>query len=281
LCAQKHGWTAPANQCTLSPMANWNNITSRGDVDDRRGSVASIGGSIGFTGIALLLLLNYAQTGTVDVNTLARELQQIQSQQQHVDTRGFEGKDTYEVFASTVLGSTTDAWSTQFAQIGRRYTPPRFVLFRNGTESGCGGAYSQIGPHYCPPDQTVYLDETFFEELKTRFGATGDVAQAYVIAHEVGHHVQTLLSLESDSISQELQADCFAGVWAHSIKDQGVFEQGEIKEALDAASAVGDDHIQEVTEGTINPETWTHGSSAQRVASFNKGYSRGTLATCK
>lgn len=187
-------------------------------------------------------------------------------------------------------------WSNLFAQTGDAYTPPKLVLFRSATASSCGTATSQVGPHYCPLDQTIYLDETFFEELTNRFGAQGgDVAEAYVIAHEVAHHAQNELQImdkvqmrrESNpdeandlSIKLELQADCFAGLWAYSIKDAGVFTQNEIYEAMDAASAVGDDRIQERTTGYSNPETWTHGSSAQRVNWFNKGYNSGQLSSC-
>jgi predicted metalloprotease len=151
-------------------------------------------------------------------------------------------------------------------------------------------ASSQVGPHYCPYDKKIYLDETFFDALVTELGASGgDVAEAYVIAHEVGHHVQNELgtleavnqSQDSEaSINIELQADCFAGLWANSIKSAGVFDAGEIKEAMDAAAAVGDDHIQETVRGRVNPETWTHGSSEQRVKAFNTGYETGDLTSC-
>ena len=160
----------------------------------------------------------------------------------------------------------------------------------------CGTATSQVGPHYCPVDQTIYLDETFFEELTNRFGAKGgDVAEAYVIAHEVGHHAQNELQIMADiqakqqsdpeaandlSVKLELQADCFAGLWANSIKDADVFSQGEIIEAIDAAAAVGDDRIQEKVTGYVNPESWTHGSSEQRMNWFNKGFDSGQLAAC-
>jgi predicted metalloprotease len=170
------------------------------------------------------------------------------------------------------------------------------VLFRTATNSACGTATSQIGPHYCPLDSTIYLDETFFDELTNRLGATGgDVAEAYVIAHEVGHHVQNELGIMNRvqtqqqalpsqanelSVQLELQADCFAGLWAHSIRDIGVFETNEIREAMDAAAAVGDDRIQERTQGYVNPENWTHGSSDQRVEWFNKGYQTGELSAC-
>lgn len=260
-------------------MANWSILSSRGSVDDRRGSPMALGG-LGLVGVVLALAFNYMQTGTVDVGSALQALQQLQMQNAPLDAKQFEGADSYEVFASTVLGSTNDMWNKAFAAAGQAYTPPHFVLFRGGTQSGCGGAYSEVGPHYCPQDETIYLDETFFNELRDRFGAQGDVAQAYVIAHEVGHHVQTLLGLQSDSISQELQADCLAGLWAYSIKDKGVFEPNEIQEALSAAAAVGDDNIQKRTTGYVQRESWTHGSSAQRVAAFTRGYESGAVGAC-
>lgn len=206
---------------------------------------------------------------------------------QSYDAKDFEGADGYEVFASTVLGSTNDVWSKAFDQSNLSYNEPKLVLFRVGTESRCGGADSRVGPHYCPLDQTIYLDETFFDELNRRLGAEGgDVAEAYVIAHEVGHHVQYELNglhedtSNQESIELELQADCFAGLWTYSIKDFGVFGEGEINEAIDAAGSVGDDRIQAKIEGRINPESWTHGSSEQRVAAFNKGFELGSVKQC-
>lgn len=265
-------------------MADWNKIKSRGSINDRRasGSTLKLGGGLGVAGIALFLLINYFTTGTIDVPQVLNTLQQAQVQKQPIDAKAFEGADDYEVFTSTVLGSTTDMWSSLFKQDNQTYTPPHLVLFRGSTDSACGGATSEVGPHYCPADKTVYLDETFFDELQNRFGgSSGDVAQAYVIAHEVGHHIQNVLSVtSSSSIQTELQADCFAGLWASSIKDTGVFESGEIKEALDAAAAVGDDNIQRKTTGQINPETWTHGSSEERVSAFNDGFETGNLADC-
>ena len=205
----------------------------------------------------------------------------------NINAADFEGADQYEVFVSTVLGSVNSMWEEAFAKNNSEYVAPKLVLFRGGTQSACGGAFSEVGPHYCPLDETIYLDETFFEELQDRFGAKGgDVAQAYVIAHEVGHHVQQSLGVleTSDSnrasVKTELQADCFAGLWAYSVKDRGVFEVGEIAEALDAAAAVGDDRIQKSTTGRINPETWTHGSSADRMNAFKAGYENGTLEAC-
>lgn len=270
-------------------MALWNKISSTGNVEDRRGmrSVGVIGGGLGVTGVIITLLFTYLNGGDV-VGEAVNQLQNVQvGTTKSYNTKDFEGADSYEVFTSKVLGSANDMWSRVFAQNNLTYHTPKLVLFRDATQSGCGGAISQVGPHYCPEDKTIYLDETFFEELTKRFGAQGgDVAQAYVIAHEVGHHVQMELGTltedtsNSASIKTELQADCYAGLWAYSIRDLGVLEPGEIKEAIDAAAAVGDDRIQAKTTGSVSPETWTHGSSAQRVNAFNKGYESGSLNAC-
>lgn len=280
-------------------MADWSKITSRGNVEDRRAmGPVQIGGGVGVVGVIIYLLISYLGGGNSG-NVLPQVLNQLENtqitSQQNFDTKQFEGSDSYEVFVSTVLGSTNDMWTTIFNKNNLDYTPPALVLFRTSTNSACGGASSDVGPHYCPLDQTIYLDETFFDELTKRFGGNGgDVAQAYVIAHEVGHHAQYQLGIvnengeinsngldqQQESIDLELQADCFAGLWAYSIKDKGVFQPNEINEALDAAAAVGDDRIQKNIEGRINPETWTHGSSAERVKWFTEGYNTGNINSC-
>lgn len=267
-------------------MAFWDKITSRGDVEDRRGLGPAVGG-LSLTGIALLFAINYFLGGDpIDVLNQIQEVG-IQQPQSATDTSQFVGEDTYEMFASTVLGSNNDTWSVIFDQQGKTYQEPTLVLFREATNSACGLSTSAVGPHYCPLDSTIYLDETFFDELTSRLGARGgDVAEAYVIAHEVGHHVQNELGLldvggsNEDSIKTELQADCFAGVWVHSIKELGIFEPGEIQEAMDAAAAVGDDRIQERVTGQVNPETWTHGSAEQRMRAFTTGYETGSFQAC-
>ncbi len=267
-------------------MANWGNLGGRGNVEDRRSfGPTAIGGGLGITGILIALALNFLGGG--DITDVLNQIQNVTVQtQQTYNAKDFEGADSYEVFASTVLGSNNDTWSKIFAQNNMTYDPPKLVLFRGSTNSACGGASSDVGPHYCPVDETIYLDETFFDELRVRFHANGgDVAEAYVIAHEVGHHVQKQLGLgqaesNDESVKTELQADCFAGLWAYSIKELNVFEPGEIKEALDAASAVGDDRIQKTITGRIDPESWTHGSSAQRVSWFNAGFTSGSVAQC-
>lgn len=278
-------------------MANWDRILSRGNVEDRR-SFAPAAGGLGIAGIALYFLVSYLTGTEITVTDVLSQLENVQVEQnQTLGASEFEGADQYETFASTVLGSNNDMWTNLMAKSGKEYNPPKLVLFRQATQSGCGTATSSVGPHYCPLDQTIYLDETFFDELTKRFGAEGgDVAEAYVIAHEVAHHAQNELGImtevnaaknenpekENDlSIQLELQADCFAGLWANSIRELGVFEQGEIKEAIDAAAAVGDDRIQEKVTGYSNPESWTHGSSEQRVNAFNTGFNTGNLATCR
>jgi predicted metalloprotease len=198
-------------------------------------------------------------------------------------------------FASVVLKDTEDVWHERFRAMGRTYEEPKMVLFSSHVSSACGSASSAVGPFYCPADRTIYLDLTFFRELEQRFGAPGDFAQAYVIAHEVGHHVQNLLGISgrvhdqqqaSDeatanrlSVRIELQADFFAGVWAHHAqKTKQILEEGDIEEALNAASAIGDDRLQRQARGTVVPDSFTHGSSAQRVAWFRHGWTTGDVS---
>lgn len=267
-------------------MALWDRLGSRGNVEDRRGMGGALGG-LGITGVLLVVALTYLSGGDLGDVISQLPIEQI-VEQRNIDPSLFAGEDSYEVFASTVLGSNNELWQQVFSTQNKVYAEPKLVLFRGGTQSACGGATSAVGPHYCPLDSTIYLDETFFDELTRRFGAKGgDVAEAYVIAHEVGHHAQHELGImdqvgksNEDSIKLELQADCFAGMWAHSIADRGVFEPGELSEAIDAASAVGDDRIQESIEGRVTPENWTHGSSEERVAWFTKGSESGSLSSC-
>ena len=200
-------------------------------------------------------------------------------------------------FVSAVLAQTEDIWTDVFKKYNANYVEPKLVLFRNSVKSGCGFASSQTGPFYCPADQKVYLDLSFFDELAKRHDAPGDFAQAYVIAHEIGHHVQnitgTISKVEnakqglSDAkenelqVKVELQADCYAGLWAYySKKDFNSIEEGDIQEALNAASAIGDDTLQKKAQGYVVPDSFTHGSSSQRMAWFKKGFEGGTLESC-
>jgi len=199
-------------------------------------------------------------------------------------------------FVSFVLDDTQKHWEQILPQqTGKQYRHAKLVLFRNYTQSGCGGAESATGPFYCPADEKVYIDLGFYDELKQRFGAPGQFAQAYVLAHEIGHHVQKIVGIESRvrqmeqgnphmenalSVKMELQADCLAGVWAHTTEERGLLEQGDVQSALRAASAVGDDRLQKMATGHITPDSFTHGSSAQRMHWFQQGFDSGTIAAC-
>ena len=198
-------------------------------------------------------------------------------------------------FISFVLDDVQGTWAKILPNYGARFRPARLVLFRNSTDSGCGSAQSVMGPFYCPLDERVYLDLGFFDELQQKFGASGDFARAYVLAHELGHHVQHLLGTDARvrqlqeanpgeanelSVRFELQADCYAGVWAHSTDQRQILERGDVDEALNAASAVGDDRIQQRTTGRINVDSFTHGSAAQRSAAFRRGFDSGDPRSC-
>jgi hypothetical protein len=199
-------------------------------------------------------------------------------------------------FVRAILGDTEDFWSAELAKRGGRYQPPKLTLFHGQVASACGFASAAMGPFYCPPDQRVYLDLRFFQELSQRFGAPGEFARAYVIAHEVGHHVQNQLGLMREvqqtaesasdrarnalSVRQELQADCFAGVWGHSAQQRGALDTRDVEQGIAAASAVGDDRLQQRSRGYAVPESFTHGSSAQRVKWFRVGLSSGDLRQC-
>jgi uncharacterized protein len=198
-------------------------------------------------------------------------------------------------FVSFVLDDIQGFWRQQFAQTGRTYTPAKLVLFEDATRTACGTGEAGMGPFYCPADQQVYIDLGFFRELSERYKAPGDFAPAYVIAHEIAHHIQTLTGISENvsrqsqgnrgkanelSVRQELQADCLAGVWAHSTYERGLLESGDLEEGLNAAAAVGDDRLQRQAGGRVNPETWTHGSSEQRMKWFRRGFDSGNPNQC-
>ncbi|WP_330111240.1 neutral zinc metallopeptidase [Methylophaga thalassica] len=294
----------------------WRGNRRSSNIDDRRSQrVSGIrGGSggiirllpavfrlLGFKGTALLLIgivVLAALTGNLPVLLsllgMPSSAPTVSSSEPLQKTT--EEKERVE-FVSVILADTEDTWSVIFKKNGQHYTPPKLVLFRGVVNSACGSAQSAMGPFYCPADQQVYIDLSFYDQLKNQFKAPGDFAQAYVIAHEVGHHIQTLLGISQQvnaarskmsqvewnklSVKQELQADCFAGIWAHYANEsRQLLEAGDLEEGLTAASAIGDDTLQKQATGVVRPDAFTHGSSAQRVKWFKTGYDTGNVEAC-
>jgi predicted metalloprotease len=266
----------------------WKRLPTGGNVEDRRGMGGGIPIGVGGGGLGLVLLLVIALlTGNVPGGGSSGGPLDAFPTVQATGTNPVEDPDaTLKDFSDRVFTDVDNTWAQIFQQTGKTYDHPRLVLFTQATQSACGGASSAVGPHYCPPDQTVYLDLAFFRELRDRFGASGDFAHAYVIAHEVGHHVQQELGImdrvenREDGIRLELQADCLAGVWGYTAEKRGLLDPGDTREALDAAAAVGDDRIQQQTQGRVTPENWTHGSSEQRMKWFTRGMNKGDPAAC-
>lgn len=263
----------------------WKGRTTSGNVTDRRigGSKTAIGG----VGIAVLLIYTLV---TGDPSALLGSL--FNGGSSNNDPLTAEEVEMGE-FVSVVLADTEVVWKKVFAEYDKVYQPAKLVLYRDTTNSGCGTASSNIGPFYCSADQTIYIDLIFYKDLKTRFNAPGDFAMAYVIAHEVGHHIQYQLGILEEfydlrekvstiefnalSVRLELQADYMAGVWAHHIQGMGYLEEGDLQEAINAAGAVGDDRIQQQTQGRVTPDNFTHGTSEQRIRWFKKGFAAGDL----
>jgi uncharacterized protein len=268
----------------------WGNQRLSDNIEDRRGrgGLAISGGGIGVLIIALLVWL----CGGDPRQLLEAIPEQAQQQQQQQPAQQQKTNDEQERFARLVLGSTEDVWGQILPQQARvRYVAPKLVLFSGQTTSSCGGASASMGPFYCPGDQKLYLDFAFFNELEREFRAPGDFAQAYVIAHEVAHHVQNLLGTMARmnrggqdnraSVALELQADCFAGVWGYYAQQKGIVEAGDAEEAIRAAQAVGDDMIQRRTQGYVVPDSFTHGSAQQRMQYFAKGMQSGDMKQCQ
>jgi len=271
----------------------WQGRRESDNVDDRRG-VSGGGLAIGGGVIGVIFILAKFLLGDGDINDLSQLMQQPQQQQQEMTVEQKAADDKEASFVRVVLADTEDVWTKIFGDMGKTYTKPTLVLFRNSTASGCGNASAASGPFYCPADQDVYIDLSFAQQLKQQFGATGDFAMAYVVAHEVGHHVQDLLGVTKKmqqiqqrvseteynkySVRLELQADFYAGVWAHyDQKMKNVIDPNDIQEALTAANAIGDDRLQKEYQGTVTPDSFTHGTSAQRMYWFKKGYDTGDL----
>jgi len=270
------------------------------NVEDRRG-MGGRGLALGGGGIGTLLLIVAVWLCGGDPSTLLDQLgggsAPVEQQQPQQAQNNQAQTDDEKRFVSAVLKSTENVWNEILPQQARvRYVEPKLVLFSNQTPSACGQASAATGPFYCPGDEKLYLDFGFFRELKTRFGAPGDFAQAYVIAHEVGHYVQDLLGTMDKvtaaqqrasetqanqlSVRLELQADCYAGVWANYVQKKGLLEAGDVEEAMKAAASVGDDSIQKQSQGYVVPESFTHGSAQQRMSWFTKGFQSGNIRQC-
>jgi predicted metalloprotease len=263
-----------------------------GNVEDRRGR-GLVGGGLGIGGIAIALIAYFLG---FDPGAVLNVAEQVAPQRETREApKGVPG-DPMGQFVSKVLGSTEDVWGRIFQQANSQYSPPTLVLYDGQVRSACGMGQSAMGPFYCPGDQKLYIDLAFFRDLQTRFRAPGDFAQAYVIAHEVAHHVQNLTGTSQKmeaargrlseaefnriSVRMELQADCYAGVWGHHAGAMNQLDPGDIAEALNAATAIGDDRLQKQTQGRIVPESFTHGSSEQRVRWFKRGMDSGHPKDC-
>jgi hypothetical protein len=284
----------------------WTRGDRSSDIEDRRGGSSGmgmrVGGGLGIGGVLILLVLSLV---------FGQNFFALVDQGGEVATgpnvapgpggapagrKGTPAEEQVADFISFVLDDVQNTWTREFAKAGREYQRARLVLFTDATRSGCGFAESAAGPFYCPADSKVYIDLGFYNELRSRFGAPGDFAQAYVLAHEVGHHVQHLLGISDKvrdaqsggnrqqanalSVRLELQADCLAGVWAHSTNERRLLEEGDVEEGLGAASAVGDDRIQKQMGGRVSPESWTHGSAKQRAGWFRRGLETGRINDC-
>ncbi len=276
----------------------WTSGRRSRNVEDRRGlrigRRGAAGGGIGVVVLTLIALYFGVDPGVI--------FQQTGGPVSVIEQSTGSGSpspedDRLADFVSTVLADTEDTWHALFQAGGGTYQEPKLVLFSGAVESACGFAQSAMGPFYCPRDQKVYIDLSFYRDLKSRFNAPGDFAQAYVIAHEIGHHVQTLMGVSQKvqalkqqvdraqanrlSVMQELQADCFAGIWAHHAhRSRQILESGDVEEAMAAASAIGDDRLQQQSRGYVTPDSFTHGSSEQRVRWFRRGLKSGGLNTC-
>jgi predicted metalloprotease len=273
------------------------------DLEDRRGESPGrgglrVGGGIGLGGAVILLVLSlvFGQNFFALLDGVGELTPVPDGGAPSAPPRKASPAEEQEAdFMSFVLDDVQNTWAREFTRIGREYERAKLVLFTDAVRSGCGAADAAAGPFYCPEDRKAYIDLGFYHDLKNRFGAPGDFAQAYVLAHEIGHHVQHLLGVTDQvregqrarpdraaalSVRLELQADCLAGIWAHSTNERRLLEEGDVEEALGAASAVGDDRIQKQAGGRVSPETWTHGSARQRAGWFRRGLETGRVQDC-
>ena len=279
----------------------WQGRRESDNVEDRRGQSGSpMGGGGGFRlpsgkgGIVLLIIVLVAGYYGVDLTGMltGEPVSQQQTTQRSISPQDEEAAK----FTKVILADTEDTWGAIFKDMGRQYPQPKLVMYRGATRTACGTGQSVMGPFYCPADSTVYIDLSFYDEMRNKLGAGGDFAQGYVIAHEVGHHVQKLLGIESKvrqlqqnasqaeanrlSVKMELQADCFAGVWGYNMQKQDYMETGDLQEALNATEAIGDDRLQQQSQGRVVPDSFTHGTSQQRYTWFKRGFDSGDPAQC-
>lgn len=279
---------------------DWNNLPgSGGGVEDRRGAGGLPGGGIAVGGIGGLIIALIAMFFGIDPSVILGGGGGAPSQSAPAQSPSATppASDESFQFVDKILGSTNQVWGSVFRQAGRTYTPATLVLYSQGTQSGCGAANSAVGPFYCPLDNKVYIDTSFFATMQRRLGGGGDFAYSYVIAHEVGHHVQNELGIadqverrqraarseaESNSygVRMELQADCFAGVWGNAVQTQASLTQQDVQEAVNTAQAIGDDNLQRQSRGRVVPDSFTHGSSQQRVNWFMRGFKSGNPNQC-
>jgi len=273
----------------------WKGRRASSNVDDRRGiSGGGVAAGGGIVGLIIFLLYNFLGGGGSGETPNLPQLLPGQNQTE-MSAEEKAADDERAEFVKVVMAETEDVWNTIFSNMGDDYREPTLVLFRDGVQSACGSASAAMGPFYCPGDSKVYIDLSFYQDLQTRFNAPGDFAMAYVVAHEVGHHIQNLngtaakvnrlrqqlseTEFNKYSVKMELQADFLAGVWAHHAqKMKGILEPGDIEEALNAANAIGDDRLQKESQGRVVPDAFTHGTSAQRMFWFKKGYQSGDIS---
>jgi predicted metalloprotease len=270
---------------------------SRDNIEDRRGAGIRGAAPLGIGGFLVLLVLSliFKQNLFTLVSDVPEDPATYGTTSSTPPADTTPEEEQLVDFVSFVLNDAQDVWTDVFQRAGRTYEPAKLVLFRDVTPSACGRGQAAMGPFYCPGDAKVYLDLSFFNELQRRFGAPGDFAEAYVVAHEIGHHVQSLLGIDREvrqrqaarpqmanplSVRLELQADCFAGIWGHSTARRDILERGDVEEALNAAAAIGDDRIQQEATGRVVPDAFTHGSSEQRVTWFNRGLQSGDMQAC-
>ena len=288
----------------------WGNMRESDNVEDREsaGPAGGLGGGFKLGGVGLVAVLAiswFLGLNPLDVLVSLQGGDSPSAPTQSAPPSSTSGpastsapgaRDEIKEFIARILGDTEDTWSAIFKRMGREYRPPKLVLFRGAVDSACGLARSAAGPFYCSPDDRVYLDRSFFEDLSKRFGAPGEFARAYVIAHEVGHHVQNQLGITGKvaqqrgraseartnalSVLVELQADCFAGIWGHYAKQRDLLDPGDVEAGLAAAAAIGDDRLQQQSRGRVSPESFTHGSSTQRVRWFRSGLDSGDVNQC-